>query len=473
MREFDLFINGEWVRPKEENWIENKNPATGEVFCRVCAAGKQEVEAALAGAYAARKSWGKTLAKERERILLKAAGYLEANKEKYLPVLIDESGSSITKMSAEIDSCVDIPRTAAGECCRVAGGVIQGEYPNHLSYYTRNPLGVVVGIAPFNYPLFLAMDKAAFALAMGNTFILKPSSHTPVSGLVIAECMEQAGLPKGVLSVLPGPGQVVGDILAADSRVRMVALTGSSALGRKIAQQAASSLKRYSLELGGKNPMLVLKDFDPEKAAELASFGGYFHQGQICMAASRIVAEAPIYEKFCEALAKKAKETVVGDPHNPETIVGPLIDERQCQVLDELVEDAVSKGAKVLAGGRHKGPYYEPTLLADVTQEMKVFYEECFGPVISVVRGADARQGLELCNDNQYGLSSAILTNDITLAFSLAEEMEAGMVHINESTVVGSTRAPFGGVKMSGVGRENGSFSAEEYTEVKWITVQH
>ena len=159
MPEFDLFINGEWVRPKEENWIENKNPATGEVFCRVCAAGKQEVEAALAGAYAARKSWGKTLAKERERILLKAAGYLEANKEKYLPVLIDESGSSITKMSAEIDSCVDILRTAAGECCRVAGGVIQGEYPNHLSYYTRNPLGVVVGIAPFNYPLFLAMDK--------------------------------------------------------------------------------------------------------------------------------------------------------------------------------------------------------------------------------------------------------------------------------------------------------------------------
>lgn len=473
MREFDLFVNGEWVRPEKENWIENKNPADGKVFCRVCAAGEREVEDALAGAYEARKSWGRTLAKERERILLKAADYLERNQEKFLPDLIDESGSSVTKMTAEIGSCVDLLRTAAGECCRVTGGVVQGEYPNYLSYYTRNPLGVVVGIAPFNYPLFLAIDKVAFALAMGNTFILKPSSYTPVSGLVIAQCLEHAGLPKGVFSVLPGPGKIVGDALATDWRVKMVALTGSSELGRRIAQQAASAFKRYSLELGGKNPMLVLKDFDVEKGAELASFGGYFHQGQICMATSRIVVEEPIYEDFCRALAEKAKAMPVGDPHDPRTIVGPLIREEQCQVLDELVEDAVSKGARLLAGGKHQGAYYEPTLLADVTREMKVFYEECFGPVICVARAAGPRQGLELCNDNKYGLSSSILTNDITLALSLSEEMEAGMVHINESTVVGSTRAPFGGVKMSGVGRENGSFSVEEYTEIKWITVQH
>lgn len=473
MREFDLFVNGEWICPEREAWIDNVNPATGEVFCRVSAAGEKEVEEALRGAYEARKSWGRSLAKEREAILLKAADCLEEDAEKYIPWLIDESGSSLTKITAEIASCAGLIRTAAGECCRIAGGVIQGEYPNHLSYYTRNPLGVVVGIAPFNYPLFLAINKVAFAIAMGNTFILKPSSYTPLSGLVIARCFEKAGLPKGVLSVLPGSGRVVGDALTADKRVRMVALTGSSQVGQRIAVQAASSLKRYSLELGGKNPMLILKDFDVDKAADIAVFGGYFHQGQICMATSRIIAEEPVYEKFCEVMAEKTGKIIMGDPHKPNTIVGPLIHEKQCRVLDRLIEDAVSKGAKLLAGGKHRGAFYEPTLLKDVTQEMDIFYEECFGPVVCVICAEDARHGVELCNDNEYGLSSSILTNDITLAISLSEEIEAGMVHINESTVVGSTRAPFGGVKMSGVGRENSSFSAEEYTELKWVTVQH
>ncbi len=473
MRTFDLFLNGKWVRPEKEVWIDNVNPATGEVFCRVAAAGEKEVEEALQGAYEARKAWGKTLAKEREKILLRAADYMEGNAEKFLPDLIDESGSSHIKMSAEIGSCVDLMRTAAGECSRLGGGVVQGEYKNYLSYYVRNPLGVVAGISPFNYPLFLAIDKVAFALAVGNTFILKPSSYTPLSGLVIAECFEHAGLLEGVLSVLPGSGKTVGDALVMDERVKMVALTGSSEVGRNLAQKAAGMFKKYSLELGGKNPMLVLKDYDVEKAAGLASFGGYFHQGQICMATSRIVVEEPIYEDFCEALTEQAKRVPVGDPRSTETIVGPLINEEQCAWLDELIEDAVSKGARLLTGGKHKGAFYEPTLLVDVTREMRVFYEECFGPVISVVRAENPEEGIALCNDNEFGLSSAILTNDITSALSLAEEMEAGMVHINESTVVGSTRAPFGGVKASGVGRENGLFSVEEYTEVKWITVQY
>ncbi len=473
MKEFDLFLNGEWVKPAKGGWIVNTNPATGESFCKVAAAGEEEVEAALAGAYEAKKQWGRSLAKERERILLKAADYLESHSQDFLDDLIDESGSSYIKMTAEIASCVDLMRTAAGECSRITGGVVQGEYKNHFSYYVRNPLGVVVGIAPFNYPLFLAIDKVAFALAMGNSFILKPASYTPISGLVLAKCFEAAGLPKGVFSVLPGSGKIVGDKLATDPRVAMVALTGSSAVGLQMAQKAAASFKKYSLELGGKNPMLVLKDYDPEKAADLAAFGGYFHQGQICMASGRIVVEEAIYEEFCQRLAEKAQAQPMGDPHDPATIIGPLITADHCQFLDELVEDAVSKGARLLAGGHHQGAFYEATLLADVTPDMKVFYEECFGPVIAVVSAKDAEEGLRLCNDNQYGLSSSILTNDLTLAMNLSERMEAGMVHINESTVVGSTRAPFGGVKQSGVGRENGPFSVEEYTEVKWITIQH
>lgn len=473
MQTYKLFLNGDWAEPEQENWIEDVNPATGEVFAHVCAAGEKEVELALEGAYQAKKAWGKSLAKEREKILLKAADYMEKNVDKWIDTMIDESGSSYVKIAAEFGSCVDILRTAAGECTRIQGGVIQGEYPNHLSYYVRNPLGVVVGIAPFNYPLFLAVDKISFALAMGNAFILKPSSLTPISGLVLAECFEHAGLPKGVLSVLPGSGRAVGNKLIEDKRVNMVALTGSCEVGSKIASQIAGSLKKYSLELGGKNPMLILKDYDVEKAAQLASFGAYFHQGQICMATSRIIVEKPAYEEFCNAFAKATKEVPVGDPHDHNTIVGPIIDEKHCAFLDELVEDAVKKGARVLTGGQHKGAFYEPTLVADVTPDMRIFHEECFGPVVCVVCAENEENGIELCNDNQFGLSSSILTNDITKALNLAEEMEAGMVHINESTIVGSTRAPFGGVKMSGVGRENSCFSAEEFTEVKWITVQH
>lgn len=473
MKEYKLFIGGDWVSTESGKIIDDINPADGTVCARVHTAGPKEVEAAIASAYAAREAWAEVQPAVKEKILLKAADHFEANVEEYTQIMIEESGAVFSKARGEIMGAASIFRAAAGECRRISGEVLQPEFPGHYSYYIRQPHGVVAGISPFNFPLILALDKVAFALAAGNAFILKPSSETPVTGALIARSLEEAGLPKGVFSSLPGSGSVVGDALVEDDRVRMIAFTGSSTVGRGIAVKAAAKLKRVSLELGGKNPMIVLKDFDLEKAASIATFGAFYHQGQVCMCTSRIIVEEEIYDKFCEALAAKAKKLKTGDPKKPDTFVGPLIRKEQCEVLDRQIKDAVSKGARLLTGGTHEGAFYQPTVLADVTPEMDVFYEESFGPMTSIVKAMDAKDALRLCNDNNYGLSSALLTNDISTALSLAPKMESGMVHVNDSTVVGSQLTPFGGIKNSGVGREGGKFAIAEFTEIKWITIQH
>ncbi len=472
MENFKLYINGEWVESLSSKLLDDMNPATGEIFAQVSMAGEAEVEAAISAAVKAQAEWEKTTVREREAILLKAADYMEKNAERFAEWMIDESGSTHMKVMGEIGDTANMIRTAAAAAKGENGGVIQGDSPNQLSYYVRRPIGVVGGIAPYNYPLFLAIDKVAYAIAMGNAFILKPASYTPVSGLVIAECFHEAGLPAGVLNVLVGSGSVVGDALVEDPRVKMIAFTGSSAVGCEIAKRASAHLKRYSLEMGGKNPLILLKDYDVEKAAEKAIIGAYFHSGQICMASNKIIVEKPVYEEFCRVFSEKVQQLEVGDPHNPAIMVGPLIHEKQCAVLDRHIENATKKGAKLLCGGEHSGAFYKPSLLVDVTPEMEVFFEESFGPLTSVICAEDVEEIVELANKGDYGLSSAVLTNDVNMAMKLAERIDAGMVHINDSTVVGSTRAPFGGVKKSGVGRE-GLVSTEEYTEMKWITVQY
>jgi aldehyde dehydrogenase (NAD+) len=413
------------------------------------------------------------LPEQKEAVFLRAADYMAGHIDDMCRRLIDESGSTFIKAMGELDECVNIFRGAAGECRRIEGGVVPADISGQLSYYLRLPLGIVAGIAPFNYPMLLALNKVAFALAAGNTFILKPSSETPVSGLMIAECFEAAGLPKGVFNVLNGSGGLVGDTLINDDRIKMIAFTGSTKIGSEIARKAAAKLKRYTLEMGGKNPLIVLKDFNIDKAVNIAAFGAYFHQGQICMATSRIIVEEEIYDEFCEKMTEKVKTLKMGDPGSPDTVIGPLIKQSQCEVIDEQIKDALSKGARLLTGGTHERAYYAPSLLADVTPEMTVFFEESFGPLTSIIRAKNAEDALRICNNNKYGLAASLLTNDIATAMSFAPKMEAGMVHINDSTVMGSRRAPFGGVKSSGIGREDGSFSIEEFTELKWITVQH
>ena len=473
MKEYQMYINGEWIPTISGNMIDDINPANGKPFARIHMAGPDEVEAALSAAETAQNEWEMVLADQKEQMINKAADNLAMMMDEVISILIEESGSTYMKAKSEVLGSIGTLRVAAGECRRVGSEVYQPTSQGSLSLSVRQPMGVVLGIAPFNYPLLLALKKIAYALAAGNTFILKPASVTPITGCVIARIFHDAGLPKGVLNVIPGLGSVVGNLLVEDPRVKVVTFTGSSEVGLRIAQKAASHLKRYTMELGGKNPLILLTDYDIDKAVEIAGYGAFFHQGQVCMATSRIIVERPSYDDFCKKMVVKAQGLKVGDPWEHDTVIGPLIEEKQCRVIDAQIQDAVNKGARVLTGGKHKGAFYEPTVLAEVTPEMEIFYEESFGPITTVICAENSEHALELCNNNKYGLSSALLTNDLNKALSLGLRMEAGKVHINDTTFVSNTTAPSGGFKLSGFGKEGGHYSIEDFTELKWITIQY
>jgi aldehyde dehydrogenase (NAD+) len=368
--------------------------------------------------------------------------------------------------------CIDLLRSAAGDVRHIFGETLPHSAPGQIGMTVRQPLGVIAGIAPFNAPFLLAMKKVVLALAAGNCFVLKPSEETPVTGIKIAEIFHEAKLPPGVLNVVPGPAKDVGDVLLTDPRIRMITFTGSTKVGKIIAVEAAKNLKKFTLEMGGKNPLIVLRDADVDYAVKAGCFGIYFHQGQVCMANSRIIVEAPVYDEFCEKFAARTKTYKVGDPRDPHTVIGPLIRRSQCAFIDEHVADASAKGAKVLTGGTHQDSFYQPTVIAGVTPEMRIYSEESFGPITSIIKVYSAEEALTVANDTSYGLSAGVITNDLQKAMDLALRLESGMVHINDTTVTDEPHVPFGGIKNSGFGREGGNYSMEEMTELKWITIQ-
>ncbi|MBN1450507.1 MAG: aldehyde dehydrogenase family protein, partial [Anaerolineales bacterium] len=306
----------------------------------------------------------------------------------------------------------------------------------------------------------------------GNTVVFKPASETPVIGLKIGELFERAGLLPGALNVITGPGSVLGDALIDDDRCSFVALTGETRTGRHVAQRAAAKLKEYTLELGGKNPLIILADVDINYAVNAAAFGAFLHQGQICMAVGRVIVEASIVEEFAKKFAEKAAALPAGDPSLPTTVIGPLISDTQVQKVDAHVKEAVAQGAKLLAGGTYEGRVYRPTVLTNVTRKMQVFHEETFGPVASIITVKDEKEALEVANDTMYGLSAGVLTQNLEKAIYLAEGLEAGMVHVNDASIDAEASVPFGGCKGSGQGREGGHYSLEKLSELKWVTIQ-
>ena len=466
------FINGAPIDAPPASLSHVINPASRKPFAKVLMAQPVYMQKAIDAAYAAKDSWGHTLAAERELILQRAADTLENSRSEVVDLLIDEAGSTFGKAQFEVSFTVNMLRVVSGEARRIQGNLIPADVPGMMSIAIRRPLGVVAGIAPFNFPLILATKKVCLALAAGNTFVLKPSEETSLVGLKIAELFQKAGLPSGVLNVVPGDGPTHGPVLFADSRVRLISFTGSTAVGRMIAMECAKHGKKVILELGGKSPLIVLKDADLDYAVSTACFGIFIHQGQICMAGSRIIVESPIYDAFLDRFVAKARTLKVGDPRDPHTVIGPLIRSSQCGLIDGKIQESVAAGARVLIGGTHEGNFYHPTVVADAKPGMPAFRDELFGPVAAVVKADDADHALKLANDTAYGLSSAILTNDLQLAMKFAMELEAGMVHINGPTVHDEATVPFGGVKDSGSGREGGHWSMDELTETKWITIQ-
>ena len=472
MNEYPLFIGNQWRSSADGLVVEDINPADGKAWAKVHLAGEADIEEALAGAYAARVRWAAAIPEQREAILLKAAEVTMARADELTETLITESGSAYAKARGEVMGSAGVFRVAAGECRRLSAEVLAPGVEGQVSLTLRRPLGVVLGITPFNYPLILAVKKLAYALAAGNTFILKPSPHTPVISLLIADILKEAGLAPHALNVLPLPSAEDSARLVKDPRIAMVSFTGSSRVGRQIAGICGAELKRFNMELGGKNPLILLEDFEPEAAAEIIGYGAFCHQGQVCMATSRVIAAGKSYEALQPHLIRRAESLKVGDPRDREVVIGPLIDESHCAFIDGQIRDALSKGARLLTGGRRRGPYYQPTVLADVTPDMEIFWQETFGPVTSLCRAATAEEALELCDNNFYGLSASLLTHDLSLAWDLGQRIEAGMVHINDTTFLSATTAPSGGVKLSGAGREGGRYSMDEYTEIKWLTMQ-
>jgi acyl-CoA reductase-like NAD-dependent aldehyde dehydrogenase len=475
VRDYQQFIGGEWV-DASDGTFDDRDPFTGDVVARVASAGREDARRAVDAAAAAFPAWSQTPPAERQRIFLKAADLLEGRTEEVVGLLARETGCSFGFGMFQLHFVPGLFRQAAALAYAPVGQVLPSDMPGTFAMALRRPVGVVGAIAPWNAALILSARSIAAPLALGNTVVLKPSEWSPVSGgLLWGEIFTEAGLPAGVLNVVahaPGEAGPIGDELVEHPAVRRINFTGSTATGRKLAEAAGRQLKRVVLELGGYNPLIVLADADMEYAVNATAFGAFLHQGQICMSARKIIVEKPIADEFVSKLAEKTKTLKAGDPKEQDTIIGPLINEQALETVRTRVEDAVAKGARVLAGGEAVGPVFQATLLADVPADSAFAREETFGPVAAVEVVDSAEDAVASANATGYGLSAGIITSDADRGFELAQQIDSGIVHVNDQPVADEPQMPFGGVKDSGFGRFGGQAVIDEFTETRWVTVK-
>ncbi len=475
-KQYQMYINGEWVNSMDNEFYDDLNPYIGEVFAKVPSGKRADAKRAIDSAVAAFPSWSHTLPAERQALFLKAAEILEKKRDEIVSILADETGCTFGFAMFQTMFTPGLLREGAAQVHQVTGEIIPSDLPGAFHMAIRQPVGVIAGIAPWNAPLILSLRSICLPIAYGNTAILKPSTESAVSGgVVIAEVFHEAGFPKGVLNLVtngPGRSDEIGDALIEDPRVRRISLTGSSAVGRQIAEKAGRYLKRVALELGGQNPLIVLRDADIDQAVNATIFGGFLHQGQICMSTRRVIIEKEVAKEFTEKLVKKVSGLKVGNPKEPDTVIGPLINQHQFNQVKASVESAIRDGAKVLCGAKSEGLCYYPTVLTNLKPGSPFLREETFGPVVSVIEVKDEEEAIALANDTMYGLSASVFTRDVVKGLAIAERIESGIVHINDQTVHDEPQVPFGGMKESGYGRFGGRAALEEFTELRWISLQ-
>ena len=475
-RDYRMYIDGEWVDALDGESYDDLDPYTGDVFARVPAGKRADARRAIDAAAAAFPSWSRTLPSERQALFLKAADILQSKRDEIITILAEETGCAFGFGMFQCTFTPSLLREAAAQAHQASGETIPADLPDALYLALRQPVGIVAGIGPWNAPLILSLRAICMPILYGNTTVLKPSTEAAAAGGgVLAQIFHEAGFPRGVLNVVtngPGASGDIGDEFIEDPRVRRISLTGSSAVGRQLAEKAGRHLKRVALELGGQNPMIVLKDADVDLAVDAAVFGGFLHQGQICMSTRRVIVDKSIAGSFTERFVKRVSALKVGDPKQPDTVIGPIINQSQLSRLQASVEAAIHDGAVVACGGRVEGPCYHPTVLTNVRRGSPFACEETFGPVVSVIEVTDEDEAIAVANDTPYGLSASVFTRDIAKGLAIADRIESGIVHLNDQTVHDEPQVPFGGVKDSGWGRFGGKAAQEEFTELRWIHVQ-
>jgi len=470
-----LLIGGEWTDARSGETYSQSFPFTGEEVGVAAAAGRDDARAAVDAARHAFGDWSRSAPAMRREVLNKAADLLMERQREIAGIVTEETGGVFGWGMFNVQLAAGMLREAAAQAYGLVGEVIPSDVPGKLAMGVRAPAGVVVGIAPWNAPVILGTRAVATPLAYANTVVLKASEICPRTHGTIVQALTDAGLPPGVINLVtnrPEDAADVVDELIAHPATRRINFTGSTKVGRVIAEQAGKHLKRVLLELGGKAPMVVLADADLDRAAAAASFGAFFHQGQICMSTERIVVDRVIADSLAEKLAERARALLVGDPREPSTAIGPLVNRAAIERVTGLVEDAVQKGAKALSGGRAEGPCFPPTVLADVSPDMRLYSEESFGPLLAIMPVEGPDEAVRVANDSEYGLSAAVFSEDVPRALELAQRIESGICHVNDTTVQDEPQMPFGGVKASGFGRFGGRAALEEFTELRWITVQ-
>jgi acyl-CoA reductase-like NAD-dependent aldehyde dehydrogenase len=447
---------------------------TGEVVSRAAAATPADAVAAVASAAAAFPKWSATGPSERRARLLDAAGIIESRAATFVTAMAEETGATAAWARFNVELAANMLREAAAATTQIAGEVIPSDRPGMTAIALRQPVGVVLGIAPWNAPVILGVRALAMPLVCGNTVILKASEICPRTHRLIGECLCDAGPDGGVVNVVsnaPADASLVVETLIAQPAVRRVNFTGSTRVGRLIAELAARYLKPALLELGGKAPLIVLDDADLDEAVRASAFGAFMNQGQICMSTERIVVDESVAAAFVDKLARKAATLVAGNPLDSNTPLGTIIGYEAVGRIDALIKDAVSKGARLLTGGRANGTLMDATVLDHVTPAMRIYSEESFGPVVAVIRVRGVDEAVRVANDTEYGLSSAVFGRDVKRAMDVALRIESGICHVNGPTVHDEAQMPFGGMKASGYGRFGGKAAVHEFTELRWITV--
>ncbi len=471
-----MYIDGEWVGSLDGSIYQDMDPYTGDVFAEVPSGGRADMARAVEAATAAFPAWSSTSPGERQRLFLKAAQVLEGKRDELVALIAQETGGTFGWAMFQSTFTPGLLREAAGQVHHVKGEIIPADLPGAFYMALRQPVGVVAGISPWNAPVILSLRSICLPIAYGNTAVLKPSTESAVvGGLILAEVFHEAGFPKGVLNVVtngPGRSGELGDELIENRAVRRIGFTGSSEVGRLLAEKAGRHLKRVALELGGHNPLIVLKDADIDYAVQVAAFGAFLHQGQICMSVRRVIVEEPVAREFTDKFAAKAATLKVGDPKEMDTVIGPLINADQLAKVERNVNEAIAAGATALTGARSEGLCYHPTVVVGMTPDSRLCCEETFGPVVTVQSVGDVAEAIREANNTPYGLSAGVVTRDFELGLSVAERIESGIVHINDSSVGDEPQVPFGGMKDSGWGRMGGTAAKEEFTELRWVTMQ-